>query len=205
MEGLTANLAERAIVSRPREGEPLSGDAYWIAESRDTLRVAVVDGLGHGPGAATAAERALTLVRAGAAEPITAVLQRCHAGLQSERGVALSLVHIDARAATVEWAGVGNVACILARAAALGGVRLHGLMPVRGVLGRGRPKLTSAVHALVAGDVLVLTTDGVEPRFQHELPVLQPLERAVERILQQFGNPADDALVVALRYRGASA
>ena len=94
---------------------------------------------------------------------------------------------------------------ILAQPGTRGGIRVQGLVPVRGVLGRGRPKLASHEFPVAAGDVLIMTTDGVEAHYQHELPLLQPLDRAAEAILKQFGNPADEALVVMLRYRGRPA
>ena len=205
MEGLTGRLVEQAVASRPHTGETVSGDAWWVEESRDTVRVAVVDGLGHGPEAATASKCAITLLREGAREELLVLLKRCHAGLSDTRGVVLSLAHLDAAAGTVTWAGVGNVTCILARPREKDCVRVEALMPARGVLGRRIPPLIARTLSLAAGDVLILATDGVKADFQDDLPALDPLQRAADEILRRFGAGADDALVMLLRYRGAPA
>ena len=57
----------------------------------------------------------------------------------------------------------------------------------------------------VTGEVLIMTTDGVDAHFQFALPKLETLQEAADDILRRFSSGADDALVVMLRYRGAPA
>jgi len=205
MDGLTDRLVSHAVASRPHAGERVTGDAWWVEESRDVVRLGVADGLGHGPEAATAAELALALVREGPRDDLIAALQRVHAGLKTARGVTLSLAHLDAAAGTVAWAGVGNVTCILARPQGRGALRVEGLLPARGVLGKRIPRLVVQQHPIAIGDAVIMSTDGVRPAFQDDLPELEPLPRAADDILRRFGDPADDALVLLVRYRGAAA
>lgn len=203
MDGLKSRIVEHAAAVRTYPGESVSGDAWSLEESPGVVRAALADGLGHGPEAAAAAQRALTLVRAGGSEDVTSVMKRCHAGLQPTRGAALTLVHLDTVTDTLTWLGVGNVNCVLARAEGQSGVLLHSVVPARGVLGRRLPPLTAREYPITAGDILILTSDGIDAHFQHRLPALVPLQPAADDILSRFGNGNDDALVVLLRYRGA--
>jgi hypothetical protein len=205
MGGLTDRLVSHAVASRPHAGGRVSGDAWWVEESHEVVCLGVADGLGHGPEAATAAELALALVRDGPRADLIQALQRVHAGLKTARGAVLSLAHMDAAAGTVTWAGVGNVTCILARPRGKGALRVQGLLPARGVLGRQIPRLVAQRYPIAVGDALIMTTDGVRPEFQDELPELEPLPRAADDILRRFGDPADDALVLLVRYRGTAA
>ncbi|HEY6194288.1 MAG TPA: SpoIIE family protein phosphatase, partial [Candidatus Eisenbacteria bacterium] len=147
----------------------------------------------------------LELARAGAEETLPAVVRRCHAGLHVTRGVALSLAHIDAAAGTVTWIGVGNVTCLIARPDGSRAAPVHNLLPARGVVGRRLPPLAARTVPVAAGEVLILSTDGVDAHFQFNLPGLDPLQGAADDILRRFSTGDDDALVVMLRYRGVAA
>lgn len=204
MDGLKSRLADCAVAARAYPGETVSGDAWWVEQTPVAVLAALADGLGHGPEAAAAATRALALVRAAAGADVVSALRACHAGLQDTRGAALSLVHLDAATDTLTWLGVGNVNCILARAEGGRAVPVHALIPARGVLGRRLPALTARRLPIARGDVVILATDGIDAHHQHELPELEPLEHAAAEILRRHGAGGDDALVLVLRYRGAS-
>ena len=121
------------------------------------------------------------------------------------RGVALCLAQVDAVAGTVTWIGVGNVSCLIARSEGHRGVPVHNLLPARGVVGRRLPRLAERTVPIVTGEVLIMTTDGVDAHFQFDLPKLESLQGAADDILRRFSSGADDALVVMMRYRGAPA
>jgi len=50
------------IAERPYPGETVSGDAYAVHWVGDACRIAVIDGLGHGPEAAKASASAISFV-----------------------------------------------------------------------------------------------------------------------------------------------
>jgi phosphoserine phosphatase RsbX len=52
------------------------------------------------------------------------------------------------------------------------------------------------------GDLLVLATDGIEVAFGDSLDISGSTQAITERILVGHRRPADDALVVAVRYLG---
>lgn len=201
---MIADLFEWAGAARVRSGETELGD-NWCALARPRgLRVAVVDGLGHGPLAADAARRAIEIVVKSLDEDQDAVLRRCHEGLRETRGVALSLVDLAAAAGTLTWAGVGNVSALLARH---DGRRLRyqdALVTSPGILGRRAPILPARTISLHANDLVLLTTDGLRAEFQGTLPEFESLQDLADRLVRDFGNPADDVLAVVVRCRGSA-
>src|SRR5262245_24236691 len=97
------------VAQRIRPGEKDSGDGYLVQAVPSGMLVAVVDGIGHGPSAAEAANLAIReLARMNGASLVDAV-QRCHEKLQRTRGVVLSLARFDVTQNTMMWLSVGNV------------------------------------------------------------------------------------------------
>src|SRR5436190_12658463 len=88
-------------VGRPSPDRP--------ARFLDGPLAAVMDGLGHGPEAASAARQAAGILEASAGEPVIALVQRCHDGLRRTRGVVMSLASFTVRDSAMAWIGVGNV------------------------------------------------------------------------------------------------
>lgn len=99
---------EWATASRPLRGEDVSGDQPVVVDVLGTAALfGVIDGLGHGAPAATAATRAAGVIDGAAQEPLDVLFGLCHRQLASTRGVAMTLARIDFRAETLQWMGVG--------------------------------------------------------------------------------------------------
>lgn len=198
----TAPAYEYAVAGRALGGERLSGDASLVQATACGVLVAVIDGLGHGDEAATAAEAALTVLREHADEPLQALLQRCHERLQPTRGAALVLAVLDTARGTLTWAGVGNVEAVLI-ASAQGPARAKLYLTNRGgVVGYRLPLVEARVVPIFPGDLLILATDGVDERFVSEaMPPGSP-DCLARTILDRHGKATDDALVLVLRWFG---
>src|SRR5258706_7005854 len=110
MERVTTRRVEWAKASRPIAPGQVSGDLCLVRESAHGVLVAVVDGWGHGPDAASAAQRAVALLGGGGLDRPIEVVRRCDEGLRGSRGVVLSLAWFDSAMDTMTWIGVGNVA-----------------------------------------------------------------------------------------------
>jgi phosphoserine phosphatase RsbX len=185
-------------------GERVSGDRHvTVAGSR--LVLAVIDGLGHGPDAAEAADRAAEVVEAHPDERPEALVHRCHEALRSTRGAAITIASIDAAADELTWLGVGNVqATLLQTDPPLPGGREW--VPLRGgVVGYVLPALKPGTVRLRRDDVLVIATDGVRPVFGEWPRPHEPPADVAARILAAQGRESDDALVLVARYRGSAA
>ena len=186
-------------------GQWESGDHHVVCCSRTGILVAALDGIGHGEEAANAAEAAVSILKAGAEEPVVSLVQRCHEGLRSTRGVVLSLAYLDPEHGMMTWLGVGNVQGVLMRAGAQKRSAQEVLLLRAGVVGSQLPALQAAVLPIAKGDTLVFVTDGVRSEFAEGLSALEPPQRTADKILRQHCRGNDDALVLVVRLTGVRA
>jgi hypothetical protein len=194
-------FVEWASAARAFEDGPESGDRSVVADRPGRMVIAVIDGLGHGAHAATAAGAAAAAIELNAEQPPDEILRRCHVAAAGTRGCAITIAAIDLDSAALTWAGVGNVAGVALRA---------GMPPARklirgrvGIVGSRLPRLHTETFALGDGDMILLASDGIDPDFSR-LPTRLPLQRVVDEILSKYALPNDDALVLAGRYRRPS-
>jgi serine phosphatase RsbU (regulator of sigma subunit) len=187
-----------AAASRPYPGETANGDAWQLDWFEGALRIAVIDGLGHGPQAALAAAAARkTLGRQPDLSPVDA-LKACHTALIATRGAAMSVATIDSAGARLTFAGVGNVEGHLV----LQG-RQQRLVAHRGIVGAAFPTLRSLSFDVGGEWLLLMHTDGIRARFQVEdMPArlrFDPQEIA-DALLGGWSRDTDDATIVVIRH-----
>lgn len=188
------------VAEKPLQVE--SGDRYVVAPYADGVLVGVVDGMGHGAPAAEAALRATTLLNAFARENPIALINRCHQDLRGTRGVCMTLVAFDLRDRTITWIGVGNVDAVLFHANGDGSQRRERALLRGGVIGYQLPALKAEVLPLHRADTVILTTDGVEPRYSDNLTLHGTPQAVADEIMAGHGRATDDALVLVARYQG---
>ena len=181
-------------------GETESGDMHVVQEVPWGCVLAVVDGIGHGPPAREASQRAVDVVARSASRGTVAVIKQCHAALIGTRGAVMSIAAVDQRDDTVTWLGVGNVAGLLVRADPRATPAREVMLARGGVVGVHLPLLQASVVSIAPGDVLVIATDGVRPEFQGLLSGRMPPAALANRVLSEHGRETDDALVLAARY-----
>ena len=189
-------LVEWNVAIRALDGE--SGDQYMVCRTPDGgVLVAVVDGLGHGPEAASAAKTAIAELEAAAGADLGAQLRRCHERLRDTRGAVVSLALFAPTSLT--WLGVGNVDGVLLRGASSAPEHL---LVRSGVVGRRLPSLEVSRLVVARGDVLIFATDGVKDHFADEPGAALGTPPTAERILVDYGKETDDALVMVVQYLG---
>lgn len=192
-------MIEWASAGRPIGGEAESGDRFLVEEHPEGALFAVIDGLGHGPLAAEAAAQAQVALKGGFGRPTAELLERCAARLKKTRGAVVSVGEIFDREGRLEWGGLGNVEGTLFRAA--GG--REPLMVSPGILGGPAARPASRKIALAPGDLVVLHTDGIRGGWAAGLQRTQAVQELVWQVLRTSARPTDDALVLAVRWRGA--
>jgi len=188
-----------AGVSVAAPGETVCGDSWAVTLDGDQACVLVVDGLGHGPEAAEAAQAAVDVFRR---EPMAAprrLVEQAHARLRSTRGAALIALQVHADG-SIRSCGAGNVVARL-----VSGTSDKTVLTQHGTAGVTirTPEETRSewpAHAL-----LVVCSDGIETRWRPEL--LRPVLRhdpaiAAAVILRDHCRGRDDATVAVLRRRG---
>jgi phosphoserine phosphatase RsbX len=193
--GLELGVAERALA-----GEYRSGDRAVLVAYEGGALVAAIDGLGHGSGAADAAEVAAEVLTARPdGEPVH-LLEACHEALSRTRGAVMTLAWFDLVGARLTWTGVGNVEGRLVHAGAGPTAPTEGALTKGGVVGYNLPSIHVTSAELLAGDVMVLATDGIDSGFARVIAPGAPAQDIADRILADHGKGSDDALVVVVRY-----
>ena len=195
---------EWGVAALALPGEKASGDSHLVKAVTRGVLVAVVDGLGHGSEAASAAQAAVAALDRHAEESPLPLLERCHRALQGTRGVVMSLASFDADGMT--WAGVGNVEGRLLYADGSGRfARVRGSLVTRGgIVGSELPRVQAQTLPVSAGDTLIFATDGIKEGFAEELRADVTPQQLADQILARYGKSTDDALVLVARYRGGT-
>lgn len=195
-------LVEYGVAKSILPGQGESGDRHLVCCGGNGILIAAIDGIGHGEEAANAAEAAISFLKASPNEPVISLVERCHEGLRSTRGVVLSLASIDLEHGLMTWLGVGNVQGVLMRAGAQRGTVEEVLLLRGGVVGSQLPALQAAVLPIAKGDTVVFVTDGIRSEFVEGLSAMESPQRAAEKILKQHSRGNDDALVLVVRLTG---
>jgi len=189
---------EWGVAAQAFLGQATCGDRHVMQAFPSGALVAVIDGLGHGEEAATAAEIAVTTLIGHAHESVITLLNRCHEQLRASRGVVMSMASFNAVEGTLTWAGVGNVEGILRRAGT--NVSDETLLLRGGIVGIQLPPLFASIIPVMPGDTLIFVTDGITPGFAEKLNLRDSPQELADCILTQHGKGTDDALVLIARY-----
>jgi negative regulator of sigma-B (phosphoserine phosphatase) len=197
-----SSLAEWGVAARPIASEIRSGDAHLLVPAANGFLAAAMDGLGHGPEAAMAADMAVATLRDHIDEPIAILVQRCHESMRKTRGAVLSIASFSASDHVMSWVGVGNVEGVLHRADPATEPRREALLLRGGVVGYQIPSLRVSTLPIASGDVLILATDGISSGFAGVLPRGRHPQEIADEILSRWGKDSDDALVLVVRYLG---
>jgi anti-sigma regulatory factor (Ser/Thr protein kinase) len=188
-------------LSVPVAGEIECGDA-WSEERRPgSATLLVVDGLGHGPGAAIAAREAVKSFMATAEAPPRARVEALNLALRPTRGAAVAVAHLDATRKVVRYAGLGNIS-----AALHDGASVRHLVSQHGTAGQGSRRIEEYTYPWEARSVLVMHSDGIAAR--HDLAaypgLLERHPALVAGVLyRDFARGRDDATVVVARRAAA--
>jgi hypothetical protein len=199
---MNASLLEWAVAFSALPGQAESGDHHLVKSFQGGALVAVIDGLGHGDAAASAAKAALKTLENYTHDSAISLLKRCHESIRTTRGAVMSLASFNALEGTMTWLGVGNVEGLLMRSNSDVRPKYESLLTRRGVLGHRLPPLYATVLAVTRGDTLIFATDGIRSGFEQRLAISDPPQQIADRILAQHWLGTDDALVLVARYVG---
>ena len=185
------------VWSRPHPGEEANGDAYFISEQGERTLLAVIDGLGHGPGAKQAANVAIDQLEEWTDEPLDEVLRGLHDALRSTRGAVIGAVIIDRTSGRFHYAGVGNIM-----------VRVYGApepaspISANGTLGARLGQVRVWTYPWAEGATLIMASDGVSASWDMEsYPGLikQSPQLLAGILMRDYGRDTDDATVLVAR------
>ncbi|WP_329154107.1 SpoIIE family protein phosphatase [Streptomyces sp. NBC_01456] len=187
---------EVGVVCLPADGEQVSGDACAVVDHGTARTAVVVDGLGHGPPAAEAAQTALRSFHRAPDLPLPELLTALHRALRRTRGAAVGLLRLHPGRA--EYSGVGNVRVLTLTPLDVG----HRLTGQPGIAGMNMATPQVRAFPVPPGATAVLHSDGIDQRwarspsaFVHRLP---PFLLAAS-LAHSHRLSRDDATVIAAR------
>ena len=184
-----------AVSERPYPGFPVNGDGWAAHWSGDACRIAVIDGLGHGPDAATASNLARDTLAAHPDLSAGDAIARCHDELTGTRGAAIAIARVSLSSRILTYSAVGNV-----EAQFWNGQRVQRPIAYRGIVGRALPRPREQEIPLTNPDwMLLLCSDGIRQRFDLESIdefKQRDAQALADRILHDWGRPTDDAIVL---------
>lgn len=185
---------------RPFAGEVVSGDLPLVFTLGDGgTRAVLIDVAGHGPEAASVAERVGGLgVLTSAASP-TDVVHGLHGALRGGRGASVVVVDVDGEGRSCKLVAVGG---ILLR---VFGPHAVEVVAQPGMVGEHLPTLRPTACALSHGDVVVIASDGVRRGGLYGLApskLLAPPARLARQVVEELGRPHDDATCIVLTVTG---
>jgi phosphoserine phosphatase RsbX len=180
---------QTAHLSLPKAGELENGDAVLVrddAEGRSML--AVIDALGHGPGAAEVSLAAVERLSTLALDlPVLEAMHAVHETLRKTRGAAATICMLGG--ARIQCCAVGNVQLLSATCEVP-------LVLSPGILGHRVSKFRVCDSELHAGARIALVSDGLSLRFRLEELRHLPAAEACEFIMRRYRRQEDDATVL---------
>ena len=178
-------------------GEEVCGDAWALEPSPGRIAILLVDGLGHGMPAATAAREAVRIFRANARMAPADLLGALHTALRPTRGAAGAVAVIDFTTRILTFAGVGNIA-----GAIIGPTGRQGLVSLSGTLGHEVRKVRAFDYPWPPGATLVMHSDGLGTQWDiGRYPGLATRHPALVAgiLYRDFRRVRDDVTVVVVR------
>jgi anti-sigma regulatory factor (Ser/Thr protein kinase) len=191
---------ETAGVVIPYPGYSESGDAWAARVTPGKLTLLAVDGLGHGPSAADAANAAVASFNARSDLSGAALMEEIGRALRSTRGAAVGLAEIAAGSGTLSYTGVGNIAGVIFT----DDLSSKHLVSMNGIVGHYTQRIRSFEYPWRPDSLLILHSDGLRTRWNlADYPGLAMRSPALIAavLLRDAERGTDDALIAVVRAR----
>jgi anti-sigma regulatory factor (Ser/Thr protein kinase) len=178
-------------------GETVCGDRWVAGDARSGITLLLVDGSGHGPMAAHAAEIATRTFADNIDKECVPLVETIHRALAPTRGAALAVARVEAGAHVVRFVGVGNIGAVLST-----GGETRRMASYNGTVGHVAPRIREFTYPFTSRPLVILHSDGLSARWEIDaypgLAASHPsLVAAV--LFRDHRRGRDDAAVVAMR------
>lgn len=186
-------------LSLPKPGELVSGDCWGVASAGGRCQMIIVDGLGHGEGAARASQEAMRLFHKSPGLAAAEIVGLLHRGLRSTRGAAMAIAEVELSDRRVTFAGIGNVSAEI-----LSDGKCHAMVSHAGIVGHQVRRIESFEYPWPLDALMVMHSDGCSTKWDlSRYPGLAQRHPSVIAgvLYRDFGRPTDDVTVAALSDR----
>ena len=197
--GVAAPSSELSIagIALPYPGERVCGDGWCAHQTPERTMLLLADGLGHGLGAAEAAQEARATFKKRLELSPGEILSYMHDALRKTRGAVAAIAEIRPKDNCLVYAGVGNICGVV-----LTGEDSQSLVSHNGTLGITVPRIQEFRSEWSPDAVLVLHSDGIQSKWD-----LSPYRGLLARhpaviggaLLRDFRRKRDDASVIVAK------
>ncbi len=184
------------VASRPHPLMPVNGDSFVVKQWGQKALVAVIDGLGHGQYAHSAAETARQYVENHFDAPLSSIFIGVSRACRATRGVVMAAALFDGPRERFSFASLGNV-----EARIFNSCNEAKLLITRGILGHTNKMPPVSEYPWDPHSVFVMHSDGLLSRWQwddftfvNELP-----SKIAHRLLLTLARKEDDATVIVVK------
>jgi anti-sigma regulatory factor (Ser/Thr protein kinase) len=196
-EMATASRLEIAHVLAPYPGELICGDAAVWAQQPQRTAVMLVDGLGHGIGAAEAADEAVAAFQKHSSKQPGEILSYIHDSLKKTRGAAVAIAEIRPDTGALIYAGIGNISGVVVTSQ-----ESRSLISHNGIAGHQLHRIQEFKVEWTSHSILIMHSDGVNTRWD-----LSTFPGLINRkpmliagvLLRDFRRERDDASVLVVK------
>ena len=192
------HLMQFGTVIKALEGEKVCGDAYFIKAFENKVLIAVIDGLGHGPDAAVAANTAVECIKNNYKKGLTEIIESCHKEMKGTRGAVIGIALIDLKNSILRYTGVGNIEAMVKSQTVFKPISINGILGYNNL-----HTVKEEEFPFNPGDLILLHSDGISKQF--DLNIYPPEflgqhpQIIVERVMAEFDSKRDDLCIVAAR------
>jgi anti-sigma regulatory factor (Ser/Thr protein kinase)/serine/threonine protein phosphatase PrpC len=183
--------------TRPHPRMAVNGDSFVIKHWEESVLVAVIDGLGHGPLAHRASQTARDYVETHFDQPLEEIFRGTDRTCRGTRGVVMALARFDWGKALLSFASIGNI-----EARVFGSPEPMNFTVRRGVIGGLAPRAAVTTHGWRPDYLFVLHSDGLSTHWRwddvSEIAGAQAPALAAA-LLRKWGKADDDATVLVVR------
>jgi anti-sigma regulatory factor (Ser/Thr protein kinase) len=196
--GSSSGTHSMGAVSTTAPDETTCGDCWRLVQRNGDFALIVADGLGHGPAAGAAADRAVSVFEAQPFAPVREYFDQAHRAMHGTRGAAVAVAQYLEGSDSLAHAGVGNIVSTILRREG----RSQGLVSSNGTVGAHMRQVQTTTCGWGVGDLLLMYTDGLRSSLSLEgYPGLLSRHPAIVGAVvhRDFQRGADDATIVVLR------
>ena len=158
-------LLELGVIRASAPGELVCGDDWAMIERDGQSLILVVDGLGHGAGAAQAAEEAVLAFHHHRSSEPTEIVDTIHRAIRATRGAALAIARVDLARGHVRYAGVGNISGLILDTTT---GENKSMVSLNGIVGHAIRKIQSFDYTCAHDSVVIMHSDGMATHWSLE-------------------------------------
>ncbi|WP_218110170.1 ATP-binding SpoIIE family protein phosphatase [Oligoflexus tunisiensis] len=188
------------VVMVPHPHERVSGDGYFVHETFGICTAMIVDGLGHGPHAAEAAQKACRMMQEFGHEPLDDLIHNIDLALRGTRGAAIGIARILPEQRELRFIGVGNIAGSLIQPDGLS----KSVMSYPGIVGHEMRKPKEMIYPWTENVTLVMHSDGLQNQWtaSRYLQVLASEASLLAAALyRDLNRGRDDVTILVIKWR----